>query len=136
FGGDLGEALAASLCPANLNRDVATFHPTEFAQTLHECGEPLALDRGRRGTQESDGRQLAGLLRAHRDRPPNRRAAEQRDELATPRHSITSSARASSIGEISMPSVLAVLTLMTNSSLVGNSMGKSATEVPLSMLCT
>src|SRR5262249_55936515 len=43
-------------------------------------------------------------------------------------HSITSSARASSVGGISTPSVLAVLTLMINSSLVGNSMGKSATE--------
>src|SRR5262249_44434027 len=45
-------------------------------------------------------------------------------------HSITSSARTSSIGEISRPSALAVLRLMTSSSLVGNSMGKSATGVP------
>jgi len=36
------------------------------------------------------------LLRARRERP-SRRAAEQRDEVA-PLHSITSSARASSIG--------------------------------------
>src|SRR5262245_63366674 len=93
FGGDLGEALAAALRPANLNRDVATFHPTEFAQTLHECGEPLALDQGRGGAQESDGRQLAGLLRARRERPRSRRAAEQRDEVAAAAHSITSSAR-------------------------------------------
>ena len=38
-----------------------------------------------------------GLLRARRERPRRRRAAEQRDELA-PFHSITSSARASSVG--------------------------------------
>jgi hypothetical protein len=50
-------------------------------------------------------------LRARRERPVNRRAAEQRDELA-PFHSITSSARPSSIGGISRPSVLAVLRLM------------------------
>ena len=40
-----------------------------------------------------------GLLRARRQRP-SRRAAEQRDELALV-HSITSSARASSVGGIS-----------------------------------
>src|SRR5215510_100380 len=91
FGGNLSETLAAALRPANLNRDVATFHPTEFAQPLHECGEPLALDQGRGGAQESDGRQLVGLLRMRRERP-RRRAAEQRDERA-PLHSITSSAR-------------------------------------------
>jgi hypothetical protein len=38
-----------------------------------------------------------GLLRTRRERPRGRRATEQRDELA-PLHSITSSARASSIG--------------------------------------
>src|SRR5262249_25084944 len=76
FGGDLSEALAASLGPANLNRDVATFHPTEFAQPLHECGEPLALDQGRGGAQESDGRQLARRLRARRERPRDCRATE------------------------------------------------------------
>ena len=47
-----------------------------------------------------------------------RRAAEQRDELA-PLHSITSSARASSVGGTSRPSALAVLRLMTSSNLVG-----------------
>src|SRR5262249_51219873 len=52
-----------------------------------------------------------------------------RDSVNGAHHSITSSARASSVGGISTPSVLAVLTLMINSSLVGNSMGKSATEV-------
>ena len=36
-------------------------------------------------------------MRARRERPGRRRAAEQRDELAPP-HSITSSARASSVG--------------------------------------
>ena len=51
------------------------------------------------------------LLRARRERP-RRRAAEKRDELA-PLHSITSSARASSIGGTSRPSALAVLRLMT-----------------------
>jgi hypothetical protein len=56
--------------------------------------------RGGPGHQHADARHLAHspnrLLRARRERPC-RRAAEQRDDVA-PVHSITSSARASSIG--------------------------------------
>src|SRR5258708_533076 len=48
-----------------------------------------------------------------------RRAAEQREEAAAA-HSITSSARASSIGGISMPSACAVIRLMTRSNFVGS----------------
>src|SRR5215475_10709635 len=110
FGGDLSETLAAALRPANLNRDVATFHPTEFAQPLHECGEPFTLDQGRGGAQESDGRQLHRLLRARRE-GPRRRAAEQHDEFAAP-HSMTSSAIASSVGGISRSSVFVVFMLI------------------------
>src|SRR5262245_29204256 len=54
---------------------------------------------------------LALLLRACRERPRGRRTAEQRDELAALHlrgHSITSSARASSVGGTSMSSALAV----------------------------
>jgi len=43
---------------------------------------------------------------------PSRRAAEKRDELAPPHHSITSSARASSDAGTSRPSAFAVLRLM------------------------
>ena len=97
LGRDLGEALVASLRPAILDRDGATLDPAEFAQPLHKSGDPLALGRRRARAQEPDGRQLSRLLRARRERPRRRRAAEQRDELA-PLHSITSSARASSVG--------------------------------------
>src|SRR6516162_3386380 len=58
------------------------------------------------------------------------RAAEQRDELAPP-HSITSSARASSVGGTSMPSALAVCRLITNSNLVACNTGRSAGCAPL-----
>ena len=95
LGRDLGEALAASLRPAILDRDGAALDPAEFAQPLHKSGGPLAPGRRRGRAQEPDGRQLCRLLRARRERPRRRRAAEQRDELA-PSHSITSSARASS----------------------------------------
>jgi hypothetical protein len=51
-------------------------------------------------------------------------------------HSITSSARASSVGGTSMPSALAVFKLMTNSYLVGVCTGKSAGFSPLRMRFT
>src|SRR5262249_60501601 len=63
------------------------------------------------------------------------RTAEQRDELAPP-HSITSSARASSVGGTSRPSAFAVLRLITNSILVGNSTGRSPGLVPFKILST
>ena len=72
---------------------------------------------GRPAAEKPDHRHRR-LLRARRERPRRRRAAEQRDELAAP-HSITSSARASSVGGTSRPSALAVLRLMTRSYLVG-----------------
>ena len=57
------------------------------------------------------------LLRPRRERPRNRRTAEQREELA-PLHSITSSARASNVGGISRPSALAVSRLIISSTFV------------------
>src|SRR4029450_11997503 len=53
-----------------------------------------------------------------------------------PHHSITSSARASSDGGTSRPSVLAVLRLMASSYLVGACTGKSAGFSPLRMRST
>src|SRR5207253_8536625 len=47
------------------------------------------------------------------------------DELATP-HSITSSARATSVGGSARPSACAVLRLMSRSKCVGTSSGRSA----------
>jgi hypothetical protein len=51
------------------------------------------------------------LLRARRQRPRRRRAAEQRDELAAP-HSRTSLARAMNTSDKETPSEAAVLRLM------------------------
>src|SRR5689334_9304426 len=82
LGCDLRNAIGASLGPPNLDRDVATFDPTEFAQPQKEGGEPLAVRRRRGRAQEPYGRHLSGLLRARRERP-RRHAAEQRDELAS-----------------------------------------------------
>jgi hypothetical protein len=65
--------------------------------------------------------------------PRRRRAAEQRDELAAV-HSITSSARASSVGGISRPSALAALRLMTSWNFDACSTGRSAGLAPLRIL--
>src|SRR5262249_54934048 len=75
------------------------------------------------------------LLRARRE-GPRRRAAEQRDEIAPPDHSITSSASARSVGGISRLSPLAVLRLMTSSNFVGCSTGRSAGFAPLRIFAT
>src|SRR5262245_51847168 len=74
------------------------------------------------------------LLRARHDRPSRRRTAEQRDELAAADHSITSSASASTLSGIVMPSALALLRLMAISNFVGCSTGRSAGFSPLRIL--
>ena len=51
-------------------------------------------------------------------------------------YSMTSSARASSVGGISRPSALAVLRLITSSNLVGCSTGRSAGLAPFRILST
>ena len=94
----------------------------------------LLTTAGRDTTHVSNHRHRR-LLRACRERP-SRRAAEQRDELAPSHHSITSSARASSVGGTSRPSALAVLRLITSSYLVGACTGSSAGFSPLRMRST
>src|SRR5262245_19047444 len=129
-----GIALAAALRIPIFNRKIATFDPAELAQPLHKSSDPLTFGRRRGGPQVTDSRQLPRLLRPHRERP-HRRAAEQRDELAPP-HSMTSSARARSVGGTSMPSALAVLRLTTSSYFVGACTGRSAGFSPLRMRST
>ena len=66
-------------------------------------------------------------------RPRCRRAADKRDELPPLHHSITSSARASSVGGTARPSALAVLRLMKSSTFVDCWTGRSAGFSPLRM---
>src|SRR5262245_33963713 len=128
---NLFEAFAAALCPAIFDRNVATFIPAEFAQPLHESGGPWFPGRCRGCTQKPDNRESARLLRACRQRPRHRSAAEQRrDELAA-LHSITSSAATCSVSGTLKPSAFAVFRLMTNSNLVGSRTGNSAGLSPL-----
>src|SRR5262249_15035180 len=116
--------------------DVATVRPAQRLQTLVERDDArLRFRIGFNGSeQHTDAPHPLGLLRARRERP-RRRAAEQRDEVA-PFHSITSSARASSVGGSVGPSDVAVFRLTTNSNLVPCCTGRSAGFAPLRILST
>ena len=82
------------------------------------------------GPDLSDARGLAGLLRARRERPRDRPAAEQRDERA-PLHSITSSARPDRGS--GMPSAFAVSRLRNSSTFVPRWTGSSLGFSPLTI---
>src|SRR5262249_42924494 len=129
-----GIALVASLRIPIFNCEIATVDPTEFAEPQNKSGNPLAINRRVAGTQESDGRQLARLLRARRERE-RRRATAKRDELAA-LHSITSSARSGNAGGMFNPSTRAVLRLTTSSYLVGACTGNSPGFCPRRMRST
>jgi hypothetical protein len=75
----------------------------------------------------------------HNSRPRSRRAADKRDEIAALHlrtHSITSSARASSMAGTSRPRAFAVLRLTARTILVGNSSGRSPGAMPRRILST
>src|SRR5215468_2513780 len=101
----------------------------ESCNVFESCG--IALDRAH---EHTDAPHPLALLRARRLRP-RRDTAEQRDELA-PSHSITSSARASSVGGTSRPSAFAVFRLIDSSYFVGACTGRSASFSPLRMRST
>src|SRR5262249_14075575 len=131
---DISAVVSLVQIPAMLDLHVAADRPAQLLQTLQErraaCwrnGFPRRLAH-----EHADAPHALPLLRPRRERPPNRRAAEQRDDIAAV-HSITSSARASSVGGTSRPSILAVAKLMTSSNLLACMIGKSAGFAPLSM---
>src|SRR5262249_45507722 len=130
LGRDLGKALAASFRPAILDRYRAPVDPGELGQTPHEGVGPMSPVQRRVRAQEADARQRLDLLRARRERPRRRCAAEQRYERA-PLHSITSSTMESTACGTSMFSARAVCKFMTNSNLVDCSTGSSAGFSPL-----
>src|SRR5262249_4190588 len=131
FGSEASQALVIPAWPALLDVDIATFDPPEILQAPAErrhaelaFGVLLRQPRN----QHADAVHLLTLLRPRRERPRSR-AAEQRDELAPPHlrgHSMTSSARASSLSGISRPSAFAVLRLISNSNFVDCWTGRSA----------
>src|SRR5262245_2741243 len=110
--------------PAVFNRYILAFDKCGLVQAPMKCGHDLPGVTGRFAVQESNDRHLR-LLRTRRERPGCRCTAEERDELAPFHHSITSSARASTVPGTSMPSDFAVLRLMTRWNLVGSTTGSS-----------
>jgi len=80
-------------------------------------------------------RRRSGASRFSLIRLPATNAAEQRNEIAA-FHSITSSARASSVGGISRPSALAVFRLTTNSNFTACWTGRSDGFAPFRIFPT
>ena len=103
FGRKSGEPLELPLGISVFDHDVAALDVTEVTQSLEE-GLAQVGTSGQVARQVAYSSDLGRLLGVRGDRPPNRRAAEKRNELP-PLHSITSSARESSIGGIVRPSV-------------------------------
>src|SRR5262245_36397183 len=100
------------------------------------CDAGLSFRIVRGGVHEhADAPHPLALLCAPRERPRRCRAAEKRDELAA-LHSITSSARASTVAGTSKPSAFAVLRLTASSYLVGACTGRSAGFSPFRMRST
>ena len=116
------------------NDDVLSLDLAAFAQPGPES---LVRHRSapRGGEQHANSVHSPCVLRRCRLWPGCRRAADERNDLATI-HSITSSARASTVGGSSKPIAFAVLRLMTSSYLVGACTGSSAGFSPLRMRST
>src|SRR5262249_56688142 len=106
---------------------IAPFCPpdvTGLSKALPERGHKVGPLGGGGGIEDSDHRHRR-LLRARRERPRDRRAAEQRDELAA-LHSTTSSARPSNGSGTVRPSALAAFMLIAISTLVTCWTGRAA----------
>src|SRR5262249_14707503 len=119
-------ALVAPLRKSSFQLEIAAL---DIPVLLQLAGEPL--HRGQRLRREQADARILARLRARHQRPRRGSATEQRNELAPVDHSITSSARASSVGLTSSPRALAVLRLITSSNFVGWMTGKSAGLAPL-----
>src|SRR5262249_59457628 len=106
-----------------------------LGETLTERCQIVRRHPGRPAVENPDHRHRR-LLRPCRERPGGRRTAEQRDEVAPVAHSITSSARPSSVGGMVRPIALAVVKLMASSNLVGCSTEISPGFAPRKILST
>src|SRR5262249_12148367 len=101
----------------------------DVAERAHPIAQAFER-RPRLVGENSDETPWLALLRARRERPRGSLAAEECDELA-PLHSITSSARASSVGRPVRPRARAVGRFIANTNLADCTTGKSAGFSPL-----
>src|SRR6516165_11688774 len=95
IGGERGQSIVLSVSPPIVQGDVLTLDEAGIIQALPDHPDEARVDGRRTGAEQSDHWHRRPL-RARRERPRGR-TAEQRYERAAP-HSITSSARASSVG--------------------------------------
>src|SRR5262249_34702337 len=123
------------------NAHITADRPPRLLEPLQERPDASLKFRTVRGCgqEHANAPRSLGLLRARRERPRSRRAADERDEVAPfelSAHSITSSARAGRLSGTSRPSAFAVLRLMTSSYFVGVCTGRSAGFSPLRIRST
>ena len=81
IGGEARQPIRLIVCPALLDNDVLAFDKPFLAQAFAKLRYKLRELLSCRAAEKSDHRHRR-LLRARRQRPRRRRAAEQRDELA------------------------------------------------------
>ena len=138
--GERRQPFNISSAPPKIDANVAARGPAQPFKPLlkrHQARRSFRIAFGA-CTDDADAVDFSRLLRARCERPRarRRRATKSRDELAPSHHSITSSARADSPGDTSMPSIFAVFKLITNSNLVGCITGRSLGLAPLRMRAT
>src|SRR5262249_50739186 len=117
-----------------IDYEILAFDEAEPPQFIEQREIMRCIARARK--QAAEAINASGLLSARHERPRDGRAAEQRDELPALHlrgHSMTSSARASSLSGIWRPSAFAVLRLMLNPNFVACMTGRSAGFSPLRM---
>jgi hypothetical protein len=108
-----------TLGPAKFDRYIATLDVSQLSKPLTKRLDQRTIrDWVRRTTMEKPDHRHRSLLRLCGERPSECHAADKRHELA-PLHSITSSARAKSVGGIVSPIAFAAFMLTTRSNLTG-----------------
>src|SRR5829696_2394685 len=117
---------------ARVDHKITSFNEAELRKLRNRCLPEGARHLSRR-QQRAEAVNPFGRLCPYATRPCGR--AERSDDLPPP-HSITSSARSRRLGGISSPSARAAPPLITSSSLVGCSTGRSAGLAPLNILST
>src|SRR5262249_13472188 len=125
------------IAPAIIDSEVASIRPAELLKALPKYSHAGADIRiaFRNRHQHADMTNSLRLLRARREWPRRRRAAETNNDLASI-HSITSSASASSLPVTVRPSAFAVLRFPAVSTLVAACTGRSAGLSPRRMRST
>src|SRR5262249_21072101 len=126
IGHQIRKSIVVAFGRPDLDCNVLAQNITAFTKALMERGQAA---RRIDNVNKPDHRQRR-LLRPRHERP-RCRAAEKRDEVATAAHSITSSARASSLSGTCRRRAFAMPRLMTSSNLVSCTTGRSAGFSPL-----